>query len=441
MPLDHRSIALPYADSFAALAPKLPGAALPWVNDLRSRSAARFARSGLPTQRVERWKYTSLNGLAATQFAMPSGQHGAVAAPGRAAAILPDSYRLVFVNGDLRRDLSSPGAPPLGVHLLGLAEALAQNPELVRLHLAQADGMDDALSLLNLAFMSDGIVVRIDPDAALETPLELSHIGSPGDQPLAFHGRNWIVAGAGSRATIIESFAGEAAYWVNQATQITLAERAEIRHYKSQADSSRAFHIASANVRVARESRYESFVLSTGAGMSRNEINVTLDGEGASCLLGGGYLMRGRQHVDTTTEIIHAQPRTTSKEIYKGVLDDQSRGVFQGRIVVQPNAQKSDGHQLSKTILLSDRAEIDTKPELEIYADDVKCSHGATAGELDDDALFYLRARGIDTAEARRMLVAAFVGDAIENISHEAVRTVFAGQAQQWMATEGARAS
>jgi Fe-S cluster assembly protein SufD len=186
-------------------------------------------------------------------------------------------------------------------------------------------------------------------------------------------------------------------------------------------------------VHSAAGSRYESFVLATGAALARNEIRVVLDGEGAACRLGGSYLARGRQHVDITTEIIHAKPHTTSDEVYKGVLDDQSRGVFQGRIVVQPHAQKSDGHQLNKTILLSDRAEVDTKPELEIYADDVKCSHGATAGELDDDALFFLRARGIDIAEARRMMVAAFVGDVVESISAEAVRHAISDLVERWM--------
>jgi Fe-S cluster assembly protein SufD len=194
-------------------------------------------------------------------------------------------------------------------------------------------------------------------------------------------------------------------------------------------------------VRVADAGRYDSFLLTTGAALARDEMVVTLDGPGASCRLDGGYLARGRQHVDNTTEIVHAKPHTTSAEVYKGVLDDQARGVFQGRIVVSKDAQKSDGHQLNKTILLSDRAEIDTKPELEIYADDVKCSHGATAGELDGDALFYLRARGIDQADARRLLVEAFVGDAIENIADAAVREAFARRIGQWMSAGGERAA
>ena len=196
-----------------------------------------------------------------------------------------------------------------------------------------------------------------------------------------------------------------------------------------------AFHISATHVRADRDARYESFLLTTGAGLSRNEIEVVLDGSGASCRLDSGYLVRGRQHVDNTTEIIHAKPHTTSAEVYKGVLDDQARGVFQGRIVVEKGAQKSDGHQLNKTILLSDRAEIDTKPELEILADDVKCSHGATAGELDDAALFYLRARGIDLADARRMLVEAFIGDTLENLSDESVRAAFARRIGAWMAS------
>ncbi|MGH6931753.1 MAG: Fe-S cluster assembly protein SufD [Dongiaceae bacterium] len=441
MPLARRSIPLPYADGFAAVSAKLPGANLAWLGDLRARSAMRFVEAGLPTPRVERWKYTNLNGLAAARFSAVNGQQGAVSISSLPPPLLADSLRLVFVNGRLRRDLSNTNALPAGIRLLGLAEALDKDPELVRPYLAHSDGADEALSLLNLAFMTDGVVLVVAPGTRLEVPIELSHVGLPDDRPVALHGRNLIKLEAGSQATMVESFYGEAIYWTDQATRVDLAEGSQCRHYKAQADSTNAYHTASTTVRAAAASRYESFVLTTGAGLSRNEIKVSLDGEGASCRLGGSYLMRGRQHVDNTTEIIHAKPRTTSEEVYKGVLDDRSRGVFQGRIVVQPDAQKSDGHQLNKTILLSDRAEIDTKPELEIYADDVKCGHGATAGELDDDALFYLRARGIDLATARRMLVAAFIGEAIETISHEAVRVTFDRQVQTWMAADGTHLS
>jgi Fe-S cluster assembly protein SufD len=217
-------------------------------------------------------------------------------------------------------------------------------------------------------------------------------------------------------------------------SEIRVGAGATLRHYREQSEGMSAFHTAATDSWVASDARYEAFLLTTGAGLSRSESRVVLDGAGASCRLDCGYLARGRQHVDNTTEIIHAKPHTTSAEVYKGVLDDQARGVFQGRIVVQKDAQKSDGHQLNKTILLSDRAEIDTKPELEIFADDVKCSHGATAGELDEGALFYLRARGIDLADARQLLVHAFIAEALENVADPALRETFSRRVGAWMA-------
>jgi Fe-S cluster assembly protein SufD len=433
MPATSRSIPLPYAESFDPAAPGLPGATLPWLAELRSQSAERLARAGLPSTRVERWKYTNLNGLAAVRFASPGAAAAVAENALQSTPLIENAYRLVFIDGQLRRDLSSEEAPPRGLRLLGLAEALNRDPNLVSAYLSEANSSDDAITLVNLAFMTDGFVALVEVDAIIDTPIELSFIGSSHDQPLAMHGRNLVIMGAGSRATLIETYGGRGVYWSNPVSQIRLAENAELRHYKAQMDSAAAFHIASTSVHSAAGSRYESFVLAAGAALARNEIRVALDGEGAACRLGGSYLARGRQHVDNTTEIIHAKPHTTSDEVYKGVLDDQSRGVFQGRIVVQPHAQKSDGHQLNKTILLSDRAEIDTKPELEIYADDVKCSHGATAGELDDGALFFLRARGIDVAEARRMLVTAFVGDAVDGISAEAVQHAFGNLVERWM--------
>jgi len=216
-------------------------------------------------------------------------------------------------------------------------------------------------------------------------------------------------------------------------TDVVLEAGAVLEHYKSQQEGLEAYHIATAMVRVAERARYDSFALATGAALARNDITVSLDGPGAFCRLDGAFLARGRQHLDTTTEIIHASREASSRETYKGVLDEQGRGVFQGRIVVAPDAQKTDGHQSCKTLLLSDRAEIDTKPELEIYADDVKCSHGATAGEIDHDALFYLRARGIDADGARSMLIEAFVEEVLDEIASEPVRQGFAGVVRGWL--------
>lgn len=433
MPLDSRSLPLPYADNFAAVRAMLPGDDLPWLRDLRTQAIERVRQAGLPTNRVERWKYTNLRGLSAAAL-RPSALLETAGAVGSLPPII-DRARVVFVDGRFRSDLSPARLPP-GVTLRSLAAVMRDDPAYLRTMLQDSALDSDAMGALNLAFAADGWVVSIAAGASISMPIEIVHVATPGAAGAACHLRNLIVAGAGSSATLVETFTGDdaAIYWTQPVSEVRVEAGARLRHYRDQFEGANAFHTAVNHVRVDRDARYEAFLLTTGAGLSRNESRVILDGTGASCRLDGAYLARGRQHVDNTTEIIHAKPHTISAEVYKGVLDDQARGVFQGRIVVEKGAQKSDGHQLNKTILLSDRAEIDTKPELEIFADDVKCSHGATAGELDDTALFYLRARGIDLADARRMLVEAFIGDALENLSDDTVRPAFAQRIGAWMA-------
>ncbi|MDE2450035.1 MAG: Fe-S cluster assembly protein SufD, partial [Gammaproteobacteria bacterium] len=291
---------------------------------------------------------------------------------------------------------------------------------------------------LNTAFLADGFVLRLGRDTALDRPVELLFIGMPGAEPVAYHPRGLVLAEAGSRATILEQHVGigAGAYFANGVIEIELEDGASLEHYKLEREGAQAFHIATTGVRLGRGARYESFVLAEGGRLARNEMNVTLDGPGASCRLNGAYMGRARQHIDNTTMIDHAKPETTSRELYKGVLDNYARGVFQGRILVRPDAQKADGQQTSRTLLLSEGAEIDTKPQLEIYADDVKCSHGAAAGALDEDALFYLRSRGISQDEARQLLVAAFVQDVVDEIASEPVREIFRRVAAGWVAPE-----
>src|SRR5262245_57467791 len=440
MPRDNRTIPLPYADRFAAVAGILSGHELPWLRDLRAQSIERVRQIGIPTIRNERWKYTNLSALAAIAFEPAAAE----VASGSPVALPPPigGYRAVFVDGVYRVDLST-GILPQGVTLTSLRELIGRHPDRARALLGELDSGPDALAALNLAFARDGHVVEVARDVVVETPIELLHLSTPSAAPSAHHTRNAIVVGRGASATILETFLHEAAtvYWSQPVTEVRVGAGAVLRHYKDQNEGSKAFHTAANEVRVFENGRYESFVLTTGAALSRNEIAVVLDGAGASCRLDSAYLARGRQHVDNTTAIVHAKPHTASAEVYKGVLDDQARGVFQGRTVVEKDAQKADGRQLNKTILLSDRAEIDTKPELEILADDVKCSHGAAAGELDEDALFYLRARGIDQVAARHMLVEAFVAEALENIPEGAIRAAFERRIGRWMAADGERAA
>ncbi len=432
MPRDNRTIPLPYADRFAAVATTLPGHELPWLRDLRAQAIERVRQLGLPTIRNERWKYTNLSSLAAVAFEPAVSEASSVSPDQLPSAI--GGCRVVFVNGLYRPDLSA-GPLPRGVTLTSLAELLREDPERARTLFGEHDAAADSLGALNLAFAADGYVIVLAADAAIEAPVELLHLTTLGAAAAAYHTRSAIIAELGSSATVIETFRHDAAtvYWSQPVTEVRVGPGATLRHYKDQNEGAKAFHTAATDVRVSENGRYENFVLTTGAALSCNEISVVLDGRGAACRLDSGYLARGRQHADNTTAIVHAKPQTTSAEVYKGVLDDQARAVFQGRIVVEKDAQKADGHQLNKTILLSDRAEIDSKPELEIFADDVKCSHGAAAGELDEDALFYLRARGIGQADARRMLVEAFVGETLEGISNIAVRAAFERRIGAWM--------
>jgi Fe-S cluster assembly protein SufD len=433
MPRDSRTIPLPYADRFATVAAGLPGHELAWLRELRAQAIERVRQLGLPTIRNERWKYTNLSSLAAATFE-PIGAASAAGSPGQLPALI-GGCRVVFVNGLYRADLST-GSLPSGIALTSLSAMLSQRPDRARTLFGEHDADVDSLAALNVAFARDGYVIEVAGGATVETPIDLLHLTTAAT---GYHTRNAIIAGPGSSATLIETFRhdGATVYWSQPVTEVRVGSGATVRHYKDQNEGAKAFHTAATDVRVSENGRYESFVLTTGAALSRNEIAVVLDGRGAACRLDSAYLARGRQHADNTTAIIHAKPQTTSAEVYKGVLDEQARGVFQGRIVVEKDAQKADGHQLNKTILLSDRAEIDTKPELEIFADDVKCSHGAAAGELDEDALFYLRARGIEQGDARRMLVQAFVDETLDNIPNAVARATFERRIADWMTGGG----
>jgi Fe-S cluster assembly protein SufD len=320
---------------------------------------------------------------------------------------------------------------------LSFAEALKSRPELLESALGKAPGLaGHPFAALNAAFAVDGYVLHIAPDTRNEAPIEILWIGSGADKPPVYHPRNLVVLGRSAHATIIEHHVGLCigSYFSDSVTEISLAEGALLRHCKVQEESREAFHIATTGAHLAEGAHYDSFVFSLGGRLARNEIHVALNGRRANCRLNGAYLGRGEQIVDHTTFIDHITPETTSKELYKGVLDGRARGVFQGKIVVRPGAQKTDGQQMNRALLLSDKAEINSKPELEINADDVKCSHGATAGELDDASLFYLRSRGIPEAEARRLLVEAFLGEVVDAVALAGMRLTLEHNITRWMA-------
>jgi Fe-S cluster assembly protein SufD len=407
----------PFVGAFDALRGDLPGAPLAWVQDARRDALARFQDEALPSRRVEAWKYTDLRALAATEFDVPAAT---VSEPlrTRAAAIGADSApRLVIANGRVDPALSRLDSLPAGAGLLPMSAALDRHGDLLKEHLAHAlDG--DGLAALNAAFMMDGYVLVVDAGVRVDPVIEIVFVNDA-EKPAALHPRNVVVMGEGAHAVVAETHFGDGVYWSNPVTDIALAQGASLHHYKTQTESAAAFHLAQARIALAGGARYQGFLATTGARLSRHTVRARIDGAGAACHLAGAYLVGAGQHCDIATDIDHAAGGSASRQVFKGVLDGDGHGVFQGKVAVARDAQKTDAHQLNNALLLSDAAEIDAKPELEIYADDVKCSHGATAGDLDENELFYLQARGIGAAEARCLLVSAFVKAALEEIPED----------------------
>lgn len=404
-----------YLGAFKRVSGILPGHNLGWLRETRAAAIERFANSGFPTRRDEDWKYTSVAAIENTRFnLLPEPQYNLLASQ-VAAQALADAHLLVFVNGFLEPGLSRLGRLPPGTILGSLGYMLEEHPGRLE-EVLVVDNADSAFSDLNLAFMTDGAYVLLPPGAAIKAPVQLFFMASEAN--LAIQPRNLVLAAAGSSATIIEHHmaARENSYFTNAVTDIVLGPGASIEHHKLQQESPTAFHIAAVNVSQEAKSRFVSSSFALGARLARVGINVRLQAEDATCDLDGLYITDGRQHIDHHTRIDHLQPRCTSREFYKGVLGGASRAVFNGRVVVHPDAQGSDALQSNHNLLLSDNAEIDTKPQLEIWADDVKCSHGATVGQLDEAQVFYLRSRGIDQDSARTLLTRAFAREVIDRV-------------------------
>lgn len=417
---------------------RLPGADLPWLHRLRESGLATFLAAGLPSRKTEAWKYTDLRPLVRGDFTHtlddPRETH-----IDRVPALFSDDdavARLVFVDGHFRPGLSSVSALPQGVILEDLATTLGHRPALVEAQLSEPNGLaKHPLLALNTAYMDNGFVLRVPRGVMVERPIEIVALGGLASGPVAHHPRSLIDVEEGASVTVVENWtaAGAQPYLNNAALDVRVANDASLRHYRVQAEAAGAFHLATLRIALGAGAVYEGFAFSQGGRISRLDARLQLDGCGAHCGLGGAFLIRDDQLCDNTTVIEHRVPETSSREVFKGVIDGQARGVFQGRIVVEPGAQKTDGHQSCKTLLLSDGAEIDAKPELEIYADDVKCSHGATAGELSGEALFYLRCRGIDEDTARRLLIEAFVADALQEVTYEPMRGRLGDLVAAWM--------
>ncbi|WP_068807218.1 Fe-S cluster assembly protein SufD [Thauera phenolivorans] len=403
-----------------ALAPQLPGAGLPWLARLRARALERFADEGWPTSRQEDWRHTSLAFLEQSEL-VAANAGDAAAAVERLRAASPDGHWLVFVGDRFAPALSAIGALPAGVTLMPLADALATEADTVEAAFGRAED-GDSPQALNAAFFTDGALLRLTRGVALEAPVHLVFL--PGGEAHGRHLRNLIVADAGAAATVVEHYlpGADGSTLTTAITRIEAGPDARIDHLKLQEEAEGAIHLAGIEARQARGARFASHSLSFGAKLARNDIRTRFDGEGCEALLNGLYHVDGRRHVDHHTLIEHASPRGTSHEFYRGLLDGAGRGVFRGRIIVAQDAQRSDAMQRCDNLLLSRQAEADARPELEIYADDVKCAHGATVGQLDEDSLFYLRARGLDEPHARQLLTYAFAAEALARIGLEPLR-------------------
>jgi Fe-S cluster assembly protein SufD len=427
----------PFLDQALADTASVPGSKVEWLSELRGRGASLYGDRGLPGRRDEYWRYTNLNELGKHEYQLANGAPSVEVPPlpHRAVAELA-SYRIVFVNGRLRPDLCVLDDMPDGVLIAGLGDMIAAAPDRLQPFLGQnLDLHDMPLAALNTAFMRDGMVLFVDAGVDVDKPVHLVSITVPGQTPLMLQPRHLVVLGDGAKATLIESHIGgsEGAYFNNLVSELTLGEGAELNHYTFQEEGPAAVHIAATALNLAASATYDGFLLQSGGLIGRVETRAILNGSDADCRLDGIYLGTDSQVLDTTTYVEHVAAGCRSRQVYKGVLDGKARGVFQGKIHVKPGAQQTDGHQLSRALLLSPRAEIDTRPELEIYADDVKCSHGATAGELDAEALFYLMSRGIAPAAARRILIEAFVSEALSEIRLSQVAEDFSAHVRNWL--------
>jgi Fe-S cluster assembly protein SufD len=399
-----------------------------WLQQLRERGAATFTSLGFPTVRDEEWRFTNVAPIAASEFALADGQ-GAISPETVDRFSFGDApNRVVIVNGRFSADLSRTAGLPRGVQAGSLAAAingdLQAHSELVQRYLGQlADFNARAFAALNTAFLQDGACVHVPDGVVLDQPIHVLFVSAADGQPTVSYPRCLIVLGDRSEARIVESYVGtDSIYLANAVTEVFVGESAVLDHYKVQQESGQAFHIGSMHVHAARSANFSSHSFSLGGRFTRNDALATLDGEGAEVTLNGLYLADGERLVDNHTTIDHARPHCPSHEVYKGILGGRARAVFNGKIIVRQDAQKTDAKQTNRALLLSDDALINTKPQLEIFADDVKCTHGAAIGQLDDDAIFYLRARGLTYFEERDKHIHAFDGDILGRVKIEPLR-------------------
>jgi Fe-S cluster assembly protein SufD len=413
-----------FAEQFGIARPEGP----PWLAEVRARAMGRFQAAGYPTTKNEDWHFTNPSPIAEATFEPMRAPTAALTVAGVSAWNFGEEGwpRLVFVNGRFVPALSRFDGLE-GIRVMSLAAAYREEPSLLERHLTrQADYADPAqvFTAVNTALMHDGAVIHVQKGAAARMPVHVLFLSDAAAAGGSCHPRVLIVAEPQSEATIVEQYAtaGGERYFTNAVTEAWVGDGANLRLFRLQQEARNAFHVGTTAVRQERNSHFVSFSFATGGDLSRINVYVELNGQGCGATLNGLYMLDGTQHCDHQTRIVHAEPDCYSRELYKGILDDASHGVFNGKVYVHPAAQKTDGKQTNNTLLLSDRARIDTKPQLEIFADDVKCTHGATVGRIDETALFYMKSRGIPNSEARKLLTYAFAAEVLETIPVDSLR-------------------
>jgi Fe-S cluster assembly protein SufD len=426
-----------YLEGFAQFEKDAAQNGLAWLNPIRQAAIDRFSELGFPTTRDEDWRFTNVTAIARTPFRLPHDGYIELVPQDIDPFVFPGlkCSQIVFVNGRYSPGLSNLLPLPNGVRIASLAQALTSDRSLIEPHLAQyADYQRDAFSALNTAFMYDGAFVYITKGTVLQEPIHILYISTATANPIITHPRNLIVMDENSQATIVEDHASldSDVYFSNVVTEAIVGENSVLSYYFIERESKKAFNVSTLRIQQGRSSNVVTHSMLIGGALVRSNVHPILAGEGGECIVNGLFMSTGRQHMDNYMRVEHASPHCDSRQLYKGILDGRSRGVFHGRIIVHKNAQKTDAKQTNKNLLLSDDAQIDTKPQLEIYADDVKCTHGATIGQMDKDAIFYMRSRGIAEESARALLLLAFAGENLQRMKVEPIRKRLEEIVAQW---------
>jgi Fe-S cluster assembly protein SufD len=395
-----------------------------WLKSLRQEAFARFSETGFPTTHDEDWRFTNVTAVTNTAFEL-AGAETVSKEQLEPFGVSQFDCCLVFVNGLFSQELSAVPALPKGVTIGSLAAQLKNDPTSIEQHLGQhLNTQRDAFAALNTSLIEDGVYVNVPRGVAVESPIYVLYVTVPGSKPTMNHPRNLIVAGENSQVTVVEDYVslGEGVTFSNAATELVAGDNANVSHYMIVREGDQAYNFSTLRIQQGRHANVATHSLLLSGALVRNNVHPVLAGEGSECLINGLFMANGRQHMDNYMLVEHASPHCDSRQFYNGILNGQSHGVFHGRIIVHKDAQKTDAKQTNRNLLLSDDAQIDTKPQLEIYADDVKCTHGATIGQFDDNALFYLRSRGLAEAAARHVLLLAFANECLDRMNSPQIR-------------------